>query len=336
MAENEDVLNTAIEWLKNGKGVAIATVVGTWGSSPRPAGSLLAVTEDGAFVGSVSGGCVEGAVVEHGLGIIRGGPNQLLDFGISNDRAWEVGLACGGEMKVFVGAAPSVRELERMLNERPIAVVTDLVSGARELVSPDSAVGTLGLSGAETAAARQALRQNQGQMISSERPLFAAVYNLPLRMVIVGAVHVAQTLAPMAVLAGFDVTVIDPRHSFATEARFPGITLLDDWPDDAMAKIALDSRTAVVTLTHDPKLDDPALAAALRSESFYIGALGSRRTHAKRVDRLKTVGLDDAAISRIHAPIGLPLGGRKASEIAVAILAEVIGVCYGTDVRMAA
>ena len=223
-----------------------------------------------------------------------------------------------------------------MLSDRPIAVVTDLNSGARALVTPVSADGTLELDTLEAAAARQAAQQNRGQMIAGERTLFAASYTLPLRMVIVGAVHVAQTLAPMALLAGFDVTVIDPRHSFATEARFPGVTLVDDWPDDAMANIGPDSRTAVVTLTHDPKLDDPALAAALRSDAFYVGALGSRRTHAKRVDRLKELGMDDAAIARIHAPIGLPLGGRKASEIAVSILAEVVGACYGNELKMAA
>jgi xanthine dehydrogenase accessory factor len=332
MAENVKVLKKAIEWLSNGKGVSLAVVVGTWGSSPRPAGSLLAVAEGGEFVGSVSGGCVEGAVVEHGLGIIRGGPNQLLDFGISDEKAWEVGLACGGEMKVFVGASPPIEELVLMLKERPIAMVTDLNSGARVLVSSNSVEGSLSLTSAETVIARQALRENRGQMMAGERRLFVAVYNLPLRIVIVGAVHVAQTLAPMAVLAGFDVMVIDPRHSFATEARFPGLALLNDWPDDAMAKIGLNSSSAVVTLTHDPKLDDPALVAALRSDSFYVGALGSRRTHAKRIDRLKESGLDDAAILRIHSPIGLPLGGRNAPEIAVSILAEIIGSCYGADV----
>jgi xanthine dehydrogenase accessory factor len=333
MAENDDVLKQAIDWLDAGKKVGMATVIGTWGSSPRPTGSLLAVEEGGDFVGSVSGGCVEGAVVEQALAATRAGTSKVLDFGISDSQAWEVGLACGGEMKVLVHGAPPAATLRRLLDERPIAMITDLASGTQSLVGSGQAAADLPSEAASEI--RQALADNQSRIVEGTSR-FVAVYNPPLRMVIVGAVHIAQTLAPMASLAGFAVTVVDPRHSFATTARFPGVALSDEWPDDAMTAIKPDSRTAIVTLTHDPKLDDPALAAALRSDAYYVGALGSRRTHAKRVGRLKEMGFDDAAISRIRAPVGLPLGGRKTAEIAVAILAEAIAACYGEARRLAA
>ncbi len=333
MAENDDVLKQAIDWLAAGKTVGMAAVIGTWGSSPRPTGSLLAVEAGGAFVGSVSGGCIEGAVVEQALAAARAGTTQVLDFGISDSKAWEVGLACGGEMKVLVHGAPPVDTLRRLLDARPIAAVTDMGSGALTLVAAQGA--TAGLPEETVAEARRALAEDQSRVIPGTNR-FVAVYNPPLRMVIVGAVHIAQTLAPMAAMAGFAVTVVDPRHSFATAARFPGVALSDEWPDDALAALQPDSRTAVVTLTHDPKLDDPALAAALRSKAYYVGALGSRRTHAKRVARLQDMGFDEAAIGRIRAPIGLPLGGRRTAEIAVAVLAEAIAACYAEAHRPAA
>jgi len=149
------------------------------------------------------------------------------------------------------------------------------------------------------------------------------LHNPPLRLVIVGAVHIAQALVPMARLAGYDPVVVDPRDAFASDARFPGVTLARDWPDEALAAIGLDGRTAVVTLTHDSKLDDPAIIAALRSDVFYLGCLGSSRTHAKRVDRLRAAGLGDADLARIHAPVGLNIGARSPSEIAVAVMAQI-------------
>ena len=333
MADNDDILKQAIVWLAAGKKVGLATVIGTWGSSPRPTGSLLAVEEGSEFVGSVSGGCIEGAVVEQTLAATRAGTSKVLDFGISDSQAWEVGLACGGDMKVLVHGAPDAATLRRLLDDRPIAMVTDMATGAYTLI--DAAGAAAGLSPEVLSEARRALAENQSRVVESTNR-FVAVYNPPLRMVIVGAVHIAQTLAPMAALVGFAVTVVDPRHSFATATRFPGVALSDEWPDDALALIRPDSRTAVVTLTHDPKLDDPALAAALRSDAYYIGALGSRRTHAKRVARLKDMGFDDAAIGRIRAPVGLPLGGRQAAEIAVAVLAEAIAACYGEPRRQPA
>ena len=333
MTENDDVLKQAIDWLAAGRKVGMATVIGTWGSSPRPTGSLLAVEEGGDFVGSVSGGCIEAVVVERALAATRAGTTEVLDFGISDSQAWEVGLACGGEMKVLVHGAPPAATLQRLLTERPVAVVTDMAGGTLSLIDGRSAPADLAPD--VVAEARRALADNQSRVVEGTNR-FIAVYNPPLRMVIVGAVHIAQALAPMAALAGFAVTVVDPRQSFATAVRFPGVNLSDEWPDDALTTLRPDERTAVVTLTHDPKLDDPALAAALQSKAYYIGALGSRRTHAKRVARLKEAGFDDAAIGRIRAPVGLPLGGRKTGEIAVAILAEAVAACYGEAKRLPA
>ena len=328
MAENDDVLKQMRAWLGEGRGVALATVVGTWGSSPRPPGSLLAVAEDGAFMGSVSGGCIEGAVVAEAAEVIAEGGPRLLDFGVTDEQAWEVGLACGGTMKVLVQPAPDAATVDRLVNDRPVALVTDLGNGARALVTRDGVGGALALDGERVAAARHALAENRAATIAGDE-LFVGVYNPPLRMIIVGAVHIAQALAPMAALVGFAVTVVDPRGAFATEARFPGVARNLDWPDTALADMAPDSRTAVITLTHDPKLDDPALAAALGSDCFYIGALGSRRTHAKRLARLAAMGIGDDAVGRIHAPIGLALGGRETAEIAVAVLAQVVAANHG-------
>ncbi|MCY4319498.1 MAG: XdhC family protein [Alphaproteobacteria bacterium] len=177
--------------------------------------------------------------------------------------------------------------------------------------------------------ARAALKQNRSYDFEHEGARwFVQAFNPPLRLVVVGAVHISQPLIRMAESLGYDVTLVDPRSAFATAARFPGVTISDEWPDDALETLDVDGRTAVVTLTHDPKLDDPALHVALRSEAFYIGALGSRRTHEKRAERLAGAGFDEAAISRIHAPIGLDLGGRAPAEIALAIAAQMTEALY--------
>lgn len=212
--------------------------------------------------------------------------------------------------------------------KRPIAVTTRLADGAQSLCDGTSCTGEVTLSDEQLAEARALLIAGRSAALTtSQGEIFLRSYAPPPKMVIVGAVHIAQFLAPMAALAGFEVTVVDPRRAFATEARFPGVTLVTEWPGPALAKVGLDEHTAVVTLTHDPKLDDPALQAALKSPVFYIGALGSKRTHAKRIERLREHGLAERA-PRIHAPVGLDLGGRAAAEIAVSVLAQVIQERY--------
>jgi LAO/AO transport system kinase len=330
-ATDEELFAQLRRWRAAGKGVALATVVKTWGSSPRPEGSHLAVEAGGAFLGSVSGGCIEGAVIGEAQAAIADGQPRLLEFGVSDERAWEVGLACGGRVQVFVERAND-ELIERLLAERAAkraaTVVTRLADGTQALVAGDEVSGELALTEAQREEVRRRLRSDKsGTLESSDGTLFARCYAQAPRMVIVGAVHITQALAPMAAMAGFEVVVIDPRRAFATAERLPGVTVTTEWPDEALARIGLDAQTAVVTLSHDPKLDDPALIAALQSPCFYIGALGSSRTHAKRVARLTEAGLADA-IPRIHAPVGLDLGGRSPSEIAVSVIAQVIQSRY--------
>ena len=220
--------------------------------------------------------------------------------------------------------------------KRPFLIVTALADGAQSWgTGPSALAGALALSPSEVEAVVRHQRDDKSGTDSVDgRELFIQIWAPPLRLVLVGAVHIAQPLAPMAALAGYDVTVIDPRGAFATRDRFPGITLSDDWPDDALAALAPDTRTAIVTLTHDPKLDDPALDAALRSPAFYIGALGSRKTHAKRADRLRALGHGDDALGRIHGPVGLDIGASTPAEIAISILAQITATLRHEPVAM--
>jgi len=210
------------------------------------------------------------------------------------------------------------------------ALVTRISDGCQSLVVGDVAAGDLDLSSAHLDEISARLMADSSGPLESDAALFARIYAPPYRLLVVGAVHITQFLAPMAAMAGFAVTVIDPRRAFANADRFPDVAISDEWPDEAMARLVPDAQTAVVTLAHDPKLDDPALVAALASPVFYIGALGSRRTHDKRTARLAEQGAGDQ-ISRIHAPVGLDLGGRSPAEIAVAILAQIIQVKHRHD-----
>lgn len=211
--------------------------------------------------------------------------------------------------------------------EASTSLVTRLDDGAQALFDGRQWQGDLALDAAQKAAALRMLVADKSGALADAEGLFVRSYARPPRLVVIGAAHISQFLAPMATLAGFEVIVVDPRRAFATPERFEGVKLVHTWPDEALAELKLDATSAVVTLTHDPKLDDPALIAALRSPAFYVGALGSKRTHAKRVARLTEAGLADM-IGRIHAPVGLDLGGRAPKEIAVSILAEVIQVRY--------
>ena len=323
-----DVLDELARWREAGLKVALATVISTWGSSPRPAGSQLAVNERRAFEGSVSGGCIEGAVIENALRAIESGAHELLEFGVSNEMAWEVGLACGGRMQVLVERVGSSGDspdwLDRLRADRaakrPVVLSVDLDSGRRALLD----VSTAADPGDVTDVAREVLRSDRCREL--EQPagrLFLQPFNPPLRLIVVGAVHIAQPLARMARETGYEVIVLDPRGAFAEPARFPGVSLSHAWPDEGLEALGLDGRCAIVTLTHDPKLDDAALSVALRSAAFYVGSLGSRRTHAARLERLRGLGVKEADLARIHGPVGLDIGARSAAEIAVSILAEI-------------
>jgi xanthine dehydrogenase accessory factor len=221
--------------------------------------------------------------------------------------------------------------LERLLalgrTSAPAAVVTHLSSGAQLLVTRTSREGELTLNAGELDYVVRALDEDQSGVVDTTAgAVFVEVWNPSPRLLIVGAVHTAQALVPLARLAGYEVTIIDPRTAFGSTARFPDVTVLNEWPDEALPRLAPDRRTAILTLTHDPRIDDPALVLALRSEAFYIGSLGSRRTHAKRVERLREAGFDAAAISRIRGPVGLAIGARTPAEIAISIMAEITAI----------
>ncbi len=314
----DQIPETALDWHASGRGAVLATVIETWGSAPRQAGSQLAISGAGEMAGSVSGGCVEGAVVHEALDALAEGHPRVLSFGVADETAFEVGLACGGTIRVLVEPVGTGAGMpESLLRDlvaaraarRPVAVVTDPQNWARHLASP------------EDAALAPRFRADRSGLDEAGRMI--TLHNPPLRLVVVGAVHIAQALLPMARLAGYDPHLVDPRAAFASEARFPGEAISLDWPDAALDAIGLDARTAVVTLTHDSKLDDPALVVALRSEAFYIGALGSTRTHAKRLERLRAAGVAEDALARLHAPVGLNIGARNPAEIAVATLAQI-------------
>lgn len=316
MAELENMPELALDWHRAGRGAVLATVVETWGSAPRPVGSQLVIAGDGEMAGSVSGGCVEGAVVVEAMDAVEDGRARMLEFGVSDDEAFAVGLACGGRIRVWVEPVGEGGMPEAMLADlvaaraarAPVAYVVETASGARRL---------------DPREVHEARFRADRSGMEEDGTTFVHVHNPPLRMVVVGAVHIAQALLPMARMAGYDVTLVDPRPAFAQETRFPGERVVEDWPDEALDAIGLDARTCVVTLTHDPKLDDPAIERALRSEVFYLGCLGSTRTHAKRVARLEAAGFEAEAIARIHAPVGLDIGARSPAEIAVSVMGQI-------------
>jgi xanthine dehydrogenase accessory factor len=315
--EHEEILEKAIAWHGAGRGAAIATVIETWGSAPRPVGSQLAISGEAELVGSVSGGCVEGAVVAEALEALGDGKCRILEYGISDDDAFAVGLACGGTIRVMVepiavGEGPDIPILSEITKARAtrlnIALETNTETWERKILREQDD-RELFLSG------RSGFRKTQ-------RNTFVTLCNMQLQIAIVGGVHIAQPLCQIVATMGMDAAIIDPREAFANCERFPNVRIFNEWPDAALEALAPDRNTAVVTLTHDPKLDDPALAVALRSEAFYIGALGSTRTHAKRVERLTEQGFAPEDIARIDGPVGLDIGAKSPAEIAVSIAAE--------------
>lgn len=312
---HDQIPEIALNWHRAGKGAALATVVQTWGSAPRPVGSQLVVSREAEIMGSVSGGCVESAVVAEALDRLEEGTCTILEFGVSDDEAFAVGLPCGGTIRILVepvgvGSGLSEEMLAQVVEARTrreaLAVETDTSDWSRRVLGYADR--------GEAFDADKSGFDDQGR--------FLWVLNPPLRLAVVGAAHISQPLAEMARLTGYDVLIVDPREAFASEARFPGHRLSHDWPDIALEAHGLDHRTAVVTLTHDPKIDDPALMVAMRSPAFYVGALGSNRTHGKRVQRMAEAGFSEAEIARIDAPVGADIGAKSPAEIAVSVMAE--------------
>ena len=306
-----EVLETAVQWMQAGQSVALATVIETWGSAPRKAGSQLVIRQDGVFVGSVSGGCVEGAVVHQTLEILAEDKNgQLLSFGVSTEDAWSVGLSCGGEISIWVERAQQ-------------SVLQELISAihARKLVGlhfsmADTVMVTV--DAWESEPTFKSLIQSDGQAVR--------VYTPSIRLFIVGAVHIAQALVPMAQAVGYDVVVIDPRAIFLESERWSYVKRVSDFPEEYLTTQNVGPHDAVVALSHNPIFDDEALWLALEANAFYVGARGSRKNHATRCARLQERGLGSDQVARISGPIGLDIGAQTPAEIAVSILAELIQV----------
>jgi xanthine dehydrogenase accessory factor len=331
-------------WLKNHDKIAIATVIQTWGSSPRGVGAKMIMTPDGKIAGSVSGGCVEGAVYEEGMQSLKTGKPRYLHFGVADETAWHVGLACGGQVDVFVQPLDQrvYRKIRRSLEERHAFVTATVVDGPEELLGLEvlvtkedlkTRVRTTGPREVLFEITRQALLEGRSrladiQLVPGEiSKVFVEVVAPPAKLVMVGGVHTSIVLAQLATLLGFETTVIDPRKAFANQDRFGHVDhLIQAWPEDAFPQVEIHDNTAIAVLTHDPKIDDPALVYALNSPAFYVGALGSTRTQAKRRERLLEAGTKPEQLARLHGPIGLPLGGQTPEEIALAILAEIIAV----------
>jgi xanthine dehydrogenase accessory factor len=299
-ANHDRILAAAIDWA--GAPMAIATVVETWKSAPCPVGTHMLVHADGRFVGSVSGGCVEGDVLERAHIVLAGAPPVLRRYGVADDAAWDVGLPCGGDIQVLVQPVSAdgfpAHLFADIMKARSagaaLSVATDLETGRSALLDDDAGAG------------------------------FVNIYHPPRRLLIVGAVEIASALAAIAVSQGVDVTLCDPRGRFLTAERFPGVRLDDRWPDDAVKAFAPDSRSAIVTLSHDPKIDDPALAAALASPAAYVAALGSVRSHQARLARLSAAGVSAEQCGRIEGPAGVAINAISAPEIALSIAGGMI------------
>jgi xanthine dehydrogenase accessory factor len=342
MTQTRSLIDTIDAWAVNGEPVVVATVVATKKSAPQPAGTKMALSASGRVAGAVSGGCVEGAVVEVAERVIEGAGPALRHYGIADDEAWEVGLPCGGEVSVWIEAYGTLQRRFHGLARDGVraALVTALehvpTPGAKLLVLADGATeGTLGNPALDLAAvelAGEALWTECSEQVSAAgAELFVDVVAPPPRLIVFGAVDFAAQLAEVAKLAGWRAFVIDPRARFATSERFPAAErVIAAWPQEALAQLEpLDRAAAVAVLTHDPKLDDAALMAALASDARYIGAMGSRRAQLSRRERLLAAGVSEEQLKRIAAPIGLDLGARTAAETAVSILAEIIALRNG-------
>ena len=295
----KNIWKTIREWDGEGRKMALATVVKTWGSSPRPVGSHLVIDADGHMEGSVSGGCVDGVVVTAARDCINTKKGELLQFEVATDQAWEVGLSCGGEVHILVEPLINIAEKVSYLLDNDANTIKKL--------------------------------QSETKMIDGN--FFTHEYKPALKMIVVGAVHISQGLVSMAKTLDIDVILVDPRTAYASEERFPDIDFITSWPDEALKKIGINASTAIVTLSHDPKLDDPALEIAVRSEAFYIAALGSLKTQKERKKRLKEKGFSEDEIARIHGPAGLDIGALEPAEIALSILSELVSTRRAENIK---
>lgn len=333
-----DVLSDVDRWLMEEKQVALATVVQTWGSAPRRVGARLAVAADGQFSGSVSGGCVENAVIAASIESLKTGRAQLMHFGVPDETAWEVGLACGGSLDVFVKPVEmsSFAFLRAAWTETGCSVHVTVIRGSEHILGREillkengEVIGTIGnhrqKKALELAHEVLLLGESQRRVLDEETELLLEFISPPPTLIAVGGVHIALALTSLAKTLGYQTAVIEPRGIWGNAERFPHVDqLISLWPDQALRQTGITPSTAIVILTHDPKLDDEALKIVLKSPAFYIGALGSKKTNANRRERLLSEGITDLQFSRLHAPVGLDIHAQTPEEIALSIMAEVV------------
>jgi xanthine dehydrogenase accessory factor len=335
-----DLLAQIRDWQAMGERVALATVIRVKGSAPRPVGAKLIVSSGGCMAGSVSGGCVETTVYEELADILAGGPPRQLHFGITEDMIWDVGLACGGTIDLFCHELdPALVSTfgDYLQKGKPFALVTVVAAedglGATDLITAEAALaGRNQQVGSAIARKVLASRSEAGAVhkLAPGTELFVEPFLPPPVLVIIGGVHVAIPLTRFSKELGFYVIVVDPRAKFANRERFPEADeVLLEWPDEALSHLDVDDATYLVLLTHDPKIDEPTLAAALKTGAAYIGAIGSRKTHARRFERMASWGITPEELDRVYSPIGLDLGGRTPEETALSIIAEVVTVKNG-------
>jgi xanthine dehydrogenase accessory factor len=308
------VLKSAVEWLQSGQSVAIATVVQTWGSAPRPVGSWLAIRADGQVAGSVSGGCVEDDLIRRvQTEILTRNTPEMVVYGVTQQEAARFGLPCGGTLRLLVEPKPELAVLEKLLEN----ISTHQITRRSVNLSTGKSILSLG--------------DRSDEFVCTEQEM-QTTYGPRWRMVIIGAGQLSLYTADFALASDFEVVVIDPREEYAEGLNRTDITFSKGMPDDVLLEIGVDSHTAVVALTHDPKLDDMALMEALKSPAFYVGALGSRKNTQKRKERLLEFDVTQDQVEKLHGPVGLYIGALTPPEIAVSILAEVIAVKYGISV----
>jgi len=347
-----DILPDVLPWYRDGTRFAVATVVRTWSSSPRPAGAAMAVSETGEVVGSVSGGCVESAVYQVAQNVLETGRPELVTYGVSDGDALSAGLTCGGTMELFVQPVDAATFGHLLALDaavaahQPVAVATVVAGGAdlgaHLVITAGQAYGSLGgerLDQAVTDDARGMLSLGRtgllqlgsaGERRAQDLSVFVESFAPPPRMIVFGAIDFAAAMARMGKFLGYHVTVCDARPIFATDKRFPDVDeVVVAWPHRYLERVEVDERTVLCVLTHDPRFDVPLLTLALRTKAGYVGAMGSRRTHQDRLQRLREVGMTEQELARLSSPIGLDLGARTPQETAVSIAAEIIARMWG-------
>ena len=308
------VLKTAVEWLKAGHPVAIATVVQTWGSAPRPVGSWLAIRQDGQVAGSVSGGCVEDDLIRRvQTEILTRETPEVVVYGVSQEEAARFGIPCGGTLRLLIEPRPELAVLEKLL----AAISTHTIKRRRVEIASGKSTLTTG---------------DRNDTFSFDQQVMCTTYGPRWRMILIGAGQLSLYTADFALAADFEVTIIDPRDEYVEGIDRQDITFIQGMPDDVLLDLKVDTHTAVIALTHDPKLDDMALMEALKSPAFYVGALGSKVNTQKRKERLLEFDVSKEQVEKLHGPVGLRIGALTPPEIAVSILAEVIAVKYGTHI----